>query len=198
MQANAPVIHGQKRHGQHQGNGDRDHEPWAHIHIPAVTPTFVKPKCNKTHHQHNEHRFDQHADKFTHRTRDRFGLVLHLYQGHASRQGFFNARGGGLQRLAQLDDVTTFGHRHTDANDFFALVVYFDRRWIDIAPGHVGNVAQLELLARTAANRHGFEFGFGVKPAANTNLKYIDRRLHGACVLHRVFLTELYQYSFEI
>ena len=193
MQAYAPVIHRQKRHGQHQRDGDRDHQTWAHIHIPAVTSALVQPKCNKTHHQHNQHRFNQNADKFAHRTRDRFRLVLHLHQRHASRQRFFNARGGGLQRFAQLDDVAAFCHRHAKADDFFALVVHLHTRWVDITAGHVGNITQLELLARTTANRHRFEFGLGVKLAADTYLKYINRRLHRAGVFHRVFLAELCQ-----
>ena len=80
-------------------------------------------------------------DKLTHRTRNRLGLVLHLHQGHASRQGFFDAGRRDLQRFAELDDVAALGHRHAKANHLFALVVHFDGRWVDIASGDIRKVA---------------------------------------------------------
>ena len=158
----------------------------------------MKPERDNADHQHNQHRFDQHADKFTHRTRNGLGLVLHLHQGHARRQGFFDARGRSLERFAELNDVATFGHRHAEADDFFALMAHFDRGWVDIATGHIGNVTQLELLARAAANRHRFEFGFGVKLTTDANLENIHRRLQSACVFHRVLLAELRQNCAEV
>ena len=72
-------------------------------------------------------------------------------------------------------------------------MVHFDAGWVDITAGNARHIAQLELLTRAAANRHGFEFVFCIKLSTDTNLKYVNRRLHGAGVFNRVFLAELRQ-----
>ena len=57
------VVHGQKSHGQHQGNGDAHHQTGTHVDVPAlvdwvVAGTAMKPQGNKADGQHNHHRFD--------------------------------------------------------------------------------------------------------------------------------------------
>ena len=86
VQTNAEVIHRQKRHGQHQGNGDAHHQTRSHIDMPPKAPTFVPTQGHKADHQHNHHSLDQHADKLADRAFDRFGLVLQLHQSHAMGQ----------------------------------------------------------------------------------------------------------------
>ena len=90
VQPDAPVVHGQKRHGQHQRNRDRHHQTGANVHIPTVSPALVQAQRDKADHQHNQHRLNQHTHKLTHRLGHRLRLVLHLLKGDTDRQCFFD------------------------------------------------------------------------------------------------------------
>ena len=85
VQTNAKVIHRQKSHGQHQGDGDAHHQTGAHIDVPTKASTLVPTQRHKADQQHNHHRLDQHTDELTDGAFDRFGLVLQLHQCHAMR-----------------------------------------------------------------------------------------------------------------
>ena len=91
MQANAPVVHAQKRDRQHQRNGDTHHQARAHIDVIALEPALltralVKAQGHKTHGQHDHDGFNERAHKFIDRARHGGRLVLYFDQAQARRQ----------------------------------------------------------------------------------------------------------------
>ena len=202
MQADAPVVHGQKGHGQHQRNGDAHHQAGAHVERPApvqrlLARALVQPQADEAHRQHNGHRLDQHLDEFIDRIGHRFGLVLDLPQADAQRQGFFNVRGGGGEGLAQRDDVAALAHGDPERNHLLALEVHLDRGRIHIVALDGGNVAQAQ-LAGAGANRHGAQLFHRLELAGHAHLHHVERRLHGAGGCHRVLLVQLGQHRVEV
>ena len=198
MQADVPVIHGQKSHRQHQGNGDTHHQARPHVNVVALPKgqrrsvvAFVQAQADEAHRQHDQHRLNQHADELIDRTCHRLGLVLQLHQLDAGRQTGFQAGAHLGQRFTQAHDVTALGHRDTQRHDFTALVMHLDRWRIGIAAVNIGNLAQARLAARGAAHRHGLDLLDRLKLPAHANLQHVLRCLQGACELDRVLLAEL-------
>ena len=198
MQADVPVIHGQKSHRQHQRNGDTHHQARPHVNVVALPKgqrrsvvAFVQAQADEAHRQHDQHRLNQHADELIDRTCHRLGLVLQLHQLDAGRQTGFQAGAHLGQRFTQADNVTALGHRDTQGHDFTALVMHLDRWRIGIAAVNIGNLAQARLAARGAAHRHGLDLLDRLKLPAHANLQHVLRCLQGACELDRVLLAEL-------
>ncbi len=191
VQPDAEVVHREESHGQHQRNGDRHHQPRAHVDVPAEAPALVQPERDDAHGQHDGHRLDQHADEFVHRTGHRHRLVLHLRELHAEGQALVDLRGRDLQRLAQRNDVAALGHGDAQRNHFLALVVHLDGRRVDVAAMDFGNVAQLELVARGAADRHVAQLVDAGELARHAHLHHVERRLDRAGAFHRILRTEL-------
>ena len=203
MQPDAPVLHGEKSHRQHQRNGDADHQPRAHIQRPAAPErmpplALVQPQAQKAHGQHDHHRLDQHLDEFAHRIGHRLGLVLHLLQRHAERQAFFDLRAHVLQRFAERDDVAALGHRHTQRNHLVAVVVHLDLRRVDQAALDLRDVAQPQLVARSTTNRHGTQLLDVVELAAHAHLHHVQRRLHRAGRFDGVLRAQLAQHLVHV
>ena len=102
VQPDVPVIHGQKRHRQHQRNRDAHHQTGPHV--DAITPperqhgsicALVQTQADEADRQHDQHRLNQHAHKLVDGADHCFGLVLNLHQ--------LDARGqAGIEAAAQL------------------------------------------------------------------------------------------------
>ena len=157
MQPNAPVVHAQKGHCQHQRNRNGHHQTRAHIHVIAAVPhqlafTLVQPQRNKTHAQYNRNGLDQGAQKFVDRAGNGSGLILNFRQTHAHRQSRFNGLGSLLQRLAQRDDVAPLGHGNTQGDDGLALVAHLGLRRVDESTRDRCNVAQAQLAIGCATD----------------------------------------------
>ena len=119
MQSDAKIIHCQKRHAQHQRNRDADDETRTNVDVVAppqrqparpLVRAFVKTQGDEADDQHDQHGFNQHADKFIDRAGHCLGLVLYVNQPNAGRQCFADFYGQRFKRLAQRNDVAAFGH----------------------------------------------------------------------------------------
>jgi len=203
VQADVPVAHGEEGDRQHQRNRDAHHQPRPRVHVPAAPPALraaalVQTQADKADDQHDHHSLDQHADKLVHRTGNRLGLVLHVHQAHAGGQLRVDAGHGGVQGLAQRNDVAPLGHRNANRNHLLAVVPHLDGGRVHIAAPHLGNVGQAQLPARCGANRHGAQVFNGVELPLHAHLQLVGRRLHHAGTLHRVLLAELRQHLVHV
>ena len=61
-----------------------------------------------------------------------------------------------------------------------------------------GDVAQAQLVARAAPDRHGFQLLDRVELACHTHLHHVQRRLHGTGTLHGVLLAQLGQHGIHV
>ena len=203
VQANAPVPHGQKGHGQHHGNGDAHHQAGPGVDVPAlpqrvVARALVQAQADEAHGQHDDHGFDQHLHKFVDRRGHGLGLVLHIDQLDARWQRVADALRGLFQRLAQGNDVAALGHRDTQRNHLTPLVAHLHGGRVYVATLDLCNIAQAELRTRRAANRHGPQVFNGVELAAHTHLHLVQRGLHCPGRFHGVLLAQLRQHLVEI
>ena len=203
MQADVPVVHGQKRDRQHQRNGDAHHQARPYVDVITApkrlnTRAFVKAQGDEAHRQHNHHRLNENAHKFIDRLGHSLGLVLQLHQLDASWQVFFNLCKCGFQRLAQGNDVAPLGHGHAQRNHLLPLVAHLDLRRVDVVALDGGNVAQFELRTIGRANRHQCQLLWRGKLPAHAHLHRIQRCLQNTSTLHGVLLPQLSQYLAEI
>ena len=79
-----------------------------------------------------------------------------------------------------------------------ALKAHLDGRWVHIAALNLGDIAQLDLLPRSAANGHGLKLFNRLELTLNTDLHHVQRGLHGAGTFHRVLLPELRQHRIQV
>ena len=215
MQPDAKIIHRQKRHAQHQRNRDADDETRTNVDVVAppqrqparpLVRAFVKTEGDEAHGQHDQHGFNQHADKFIDRSRHCLGLVLHVNQPYAGRQCLANSCGQRFKRLAQRNDVAAFDHRHTQRNHFLALMVYFHPRRVRVAALDFCNITEPQLTTRRAGagavarttNRHGTQLLNRLKLPLYAHLQDIQRRLNSTGRFNSVLLAQLRQYLIEI
>ncbi len=198
MQPDLPVPHGQEGHGQHQRDRDAHHQAGADVQRPAAPQrlaagTRVQAEAQEAHGEHDHDGLDEHLHELVHGRRHRAGLVLHVHEAHACRQGLLDAARGGVQRFAEADDVAALGHRHAQRDDFPALVVHLDGGRIDVAAADLGDVAQPQLCARGAPDRHRAQFLDGAELSGHADLYLVLRGLDGACALDGVLLAKLVQ-----
>ena len=216
VQAYAGVPHGQECHAQHQRNRDAHDQAGPHVNVIALpqrqlgsasrTGPLVQAQADEADRQHNQHRLDQHADELVDGPGHRLGLVLHVNQFDAGRQGFGQAFGKFSQRLAQRNDVAAFGHGHAQRDHFAPLVMHLDDRRVAVAALDVGNIGQPQLAARgratgaiaRATNRHGAQLLDGLELARHPHLHHIERGLHRPGRLNGVLLAELRQHLIQV
>ena len=105
---------------------------------------------------------------------------------------------GYTQGFAQGNDVATFGHRNTQRHHLLALKADLHQGWVHIAALNLGDIAQLDLLAGGASDRHGLQLLNRLELPLNTDLHHVQRRLHGASTFHRVLLPELRQHRVQV
>ena len=129
--------------------------------------------------QHDQHSLNEHFHELVDRAGHGLGLVLNLHQLDARRQTGVQTAAQFLERFAERDDVATLGHGHAQRNHFLALVAHFDNWRVDVATLDVSNVAEPQLVAGTAPNRHRLELLKRFKLPAHTHLQHIQRCLHG-------------------
>eukprot|EP00659_Diplonema_papillatum_P014962 gene14961-biopygen15023 len=132
VQADAEVIHGGKRHGQHQRNRQGDHHAGAHA------------QGEKAHQQHNRQGFGEHLDEFADTGFYRCRLVRHLAQFHTGRKVLLQACEFAFQGLAQHQDVATITHGHGQPDGVGAHVAHARCRWIVEATMNLGHVTDTE------------------------------------------------------
>ena len=203
MQANAPVVHAQKRDRQHQWNGDTHHQARAHINVIALEPALltralVKAQGHKTHRQHDHDGFDERAHKFVDRARHGGGLVLHFDQAQACRQRGVDGCGRRLKRFAHGNDVAALAHGNAQAQHLLALEMHLHAGRVNRPALDLGNVAQMQLVARSAANRHGAQLLHRLKLPSHAHLHHVQRGLHRACALNGVLLAQLRQHLVHV
>ena len=202
MQANAPVIHGQKRHGHHQRNGDAHDQARSRIQRPAppqglAAGALVQAKADEAHRQHDRHGLHQHLDKLVDRGRHRLGLVLNLPQCDTDGQRLADLLGGVGQCFTEGDDVAALGHGHAQCNHLLPLKTHLDGGWVDVIPLDLGDVTQAQLTA-TRADWHGAQFVDRLELASHPHLHHVQRRLHGTGRFHGVLLPQLGQHGIQV
>ena len=163
-----------------------------------VSRAFVQAQRQETHSQNDHHGLDQDLDEFVDRVGYGARLVLHLLQAHAHWQSGLHACDRLAQGLAQSNDVPAFGHGHAQGDDLLTIVAYFDGRWIHISAGHCRDVGQANLCTRSTADGHGLQVFQRLELPTHAHLHHVQRRLHAACRLHRVLLTQLRQHRSHV
>ena len=118
-------------------------------------------------------------------------MVLHLDELHTSRQRSFNVLCAGLQCFAQLNDVATFGHGHTQANHLFAVVTHFDGGRVNVILFDGAQVRQFDLLTRGTANGHLPQGLEAVELAIDAQLNGIFGQVQCTRRFNRVLLPQL-------
>ncbi|MNZ67009.1 hypothetical protein D3C78_852440 [compost metagenome] len=132
VQADAEVVHAGEGHRQHQRNRQRHHQ------------AGTQAEGEEADQQHDDQRLRQHPDEIPHAFTHGGGLVGHLAQLHAGRQGFLQTPEFAVQRLAEDENVAARLHRHGDADGILAHEAHARRRRVVEATVHVGHVADAE------------------------------------------------------
>ncbi len=154
---------------------------------------LVQAEAQEAHGEHDHDGLDEHLDELVHGRRHGAGLVLHIHEAHAGRQGLLDAARGRVQCFAQADDVAALGHRHAERDDFPALVAHLDGGRVDVATADLGDIAQPQLCAGGAPDRHRAQFLDGAELSGHADLHLVLRGLDGARALDGVLLAELVQ-----
>ena len=76
--------------------------------------------------------------------------------------------------------------------------MHLDTRRVNSPALDLGNIAQVQLVARGAANRHGAQLLHRFKLPSHAHLHHVQRGLHRACALNGVLLAELRQHLVHV
>ena len=119
LQIDAEQAHPQKAYCQHQ----RDRQGDDH----AGSPT----ERNERNGQDDDHRLQQGAHELVDRSLDHGRLIGHFLHRHADWQGMLESNHRRIQVATEREDVTAFGHRHSNTDPVATLPA---KPW----PGRVG------------------------------------------------------------
>ena len=100
--------------------------------------------------------------------------------------------------MAEVDDVAALGHGHAQRYHLLALKAHLHSGRIDVTAGDGSDVTQLDVPARSTANRHGAQTGHGFKLTFNPDLNHVLCRLQTAGAFHCVLLTQLRHHRIQI
>ncbi|MNU93772.1 hypothetical protein D3C71_837210 [compost metagenome] len=123
---------------------------------------------------------------------------MHVDELHPRWQRAANAVGGGMQRLAQRNDVAALGHGDAQRNHFLPLVTHLHGGRVHIAALDLGDIAQAQLCARRATDRHGAQVFNGVELTLHPHLHLVLRGLNSSGALHGVLLAQLGQHLVHV
>jgi len=127
VQADAEVVHGGKRHRQHQGDHQRHHQAGAHT------------QREEADREHDHQRLHQHLDELAHAGFHRRRLIRHFAQFHAQLAHEAHARRGWIVEAAL--DLGHVGYAESTVSDANGKIANLLHRFE--TPGH----AQLNTLA---------------------------------------------------
>ena len=132
LQLDPPGLHDDEHDGERERHGERHHQPGAEAE---------RGEGDQQHHgQGGDELHQELADRFLHHMR----LVGDLLQIEPQRQVGLDARGFGLQRLAEGQRIGALAHRHRDHDGTQAVVPHFGQQRLLVAGAHAGDLAQAQ------------------------------------------------------
>ena len=162
----AGFQHDEEHDGKRQRHGSR--------HDDADAPA----EAEQAHQQHHAERHGEFHHELVDRMRDVDGLIGHLGERHAERQGLGDRRGSLFQSLAEFQTIPALLHHHSEHDGWLALMADNVSCGVLIAATDIGNVGDLQ----SASGGHNRSVGDGsdavigpIEPDKDLGAACIDR-----------------------